>query len=147
METIFLKTKESFKLKEGLSSPAQYISAPVTWETLQEKSGRKWNQMKSPFQTSEHDHHFKLELSIPSCHRDDFTILIKGRLLLINVKNVSFTTEHTKSLKAILDRKIILPKNLDPDFMSAEYQNGILSIFFSKTNRSYQNKVEQIFVY
>ena len=40
-----------------------------------------------------------------------------------------------------------LPKDIDTDFITAEYKSGILSIWFSKTNNLQQRTASMIIVY
>ena len=146
MEKSSMKRKRQFRPKQALTTQVQHGASPITWEALQEKSVIKGKENKS-YEAAEGVNFYELKISIPNRSRDDFNILIKGRMLHIKLKSLFISGEPTSEFISILNRPIILPGNLDPDFISAEYQNGTLRLYFYKSMCPCDNQVEEIFVY
>ena len=140
-----MKRQHKYGLKKSFTTQMQLTASPITWEAL-DKSSARGKESKFPYEVTDGANFYELEISIPNRRRDDFNILIKGRMLHIRVRPLT-STEQTSDFLSILNRPIILPGNLDPDFISAEYQNGTLRIYFFKSISPCKSQVEKIFVY
>ena len=140
-----MKRKKQYTSKRILKTRVQHTAPPVTWEWLRETSAIKG---KGEFcEASEGANFYQLKIPIPNRQRDDFNILVKGRILHIRLRSTFTSTQSTNDLTSILNRPIILPGDLDPDFTSAEYQKGMLTLYFFKSLAPCMNQVEEIFVY
>jgi|GraSoiStandDraft_45_1057281.scaffolds.fasta_scaffold112204_2 hypothetical protein len=139
-----MKRKEQYIPKQILKTLVQHSASPISWESLREKSATK---AKEIFYAAEGANFYELKILIPNRRRDDFNIVVKGRMLHIKLRPIFTSTEPARDLISILNRPVILPGNLDPDFMSAEYQSGTLTLHFFKSMSPCMNQVEEIFVY
>lgn len=79
---------------------------------------------------------------IPGLDKDDFTVEISGRNLMIRGKKESRTEKeergylYRESRFGSFSRSILLPADTEPDKVIAECKNGILSIRLPKTETS-----------
>jgi len=142
----FMKAKNKYHHGAKASSKVQHRFPPISWASLQKLAAKQMGR-KLGFEVTEGANFFELGIHIPGCRRNDINILIKGRMLHIEVRYTPGSEEHLDDLRSILNRPILLPENLDPDFISAEYKNGTLTIYFFKTLCPCENIVEEIFVY
>lgn len=94
-----------------------------------------------------------VEISIPGVNKEDFHIEVKENILSVFV----FKTEQKERDKNHFklhefeykryERHLPLPKNADPSFVSANYNQGILKLLISKSNIKSNNKCNKIAVY
>ncbi|CAN5729876.1 hypothetical protein BH10BAC3_BH10BAC3_05690 [soil metagenome] len=97
---------------------------------------------------------FKIEVMIPGVRREDFFIHADDNILTVCVihkdKELSMSNEQIGFRIAdyeCLDRHITLPKNVDPEFISAEYKDGTLCMFAHKIKRPNRPLHSTIVVY
>jgi len=86
-----------------------------------------------------HDY-YRIELSVPGFRKEDLLVQTNGRVLSIEAMDkgmVSIVEPHSRPRYfnyRHIKRDIVLPKDADTAFVTAEYNNGILCICLSKTN-------------
>lgn len=95
---------------------------------------------------------YKLQMTAPGYGREDFYLTAHGRVLSISAMNKKSVDEkehfHAKGEPVeCIRRSVILPKDSDTEFVTAEYRNGVLDIFFYKTTSPADNRETQIIVY
>jgi HSP20 family protein len=95
---------------------------------------------------------FELEIAIPGVKREEFFIQADENDLSIIVLHQAREENNIYSLHGIntsqcFDQHIRLPENVDAQFASAEYAEGILYLHLSKTNRPAYNLHTRIIVY
>lgn len=79
-----------------------------------------------------------MEMAIPGVSRDCFFIQADGNILSVRVvhKDTPYPdSEHFQMHEFTydcFDRQVILPENSDTEFVSAEYQSGILRLHIPK---------------
>jgi HSP20 family protein len=85
---------------------------------------------------SESENGFEIELAIPGFSKDDFKIEVQDRLLTISSKKESATEEKKylrKEFTSIsFQRSFRLPKTVDAENITAQYDNGILVLTLPK---------------
>lgn len=96
---------------------------------------------------------FKVEISIPGVKREDFLILADENILSVCGVHKDFGLHEGEKFQVhefnyeCFDRHVILPENVDSEFVSAEYRAGILRLFVPKTKHPVKNMHTRIFVY
>lgn len=97
---------------------------------------------------------YKIEVVIPGVNREDFFIHADDNILSLCVihkdKELSLSNEQIGFRIAdyeCLDRHITLPKNVDPEFISAEYKDGKLCMFAHKIKTPNRHLHSTIVVY
>ena len=110
---------------------------------------------KSPsYNICETPQYYKIEMAAPGLQREDFfvTITERGRLSISALHKEPDRVENEKYKKhafnyECFNRELLLPENVDTDFIKAEYRKGILSLWFLKTEKQYQKRASTIIVY
>jgi HSP20 family protein len=134
--------------------PGKYEPMPGKEKELTEELSKKGKKIiKAPINISELSNHYKIEIAVPGFSRDDFVIHTKDRLLSIAAvhKNpVDKEDSHYRFLNfncKCIKQEIVLPVDVDPDFVTAEYINGILQICLFKTSYPGESRHCDIIVY
>jgi HSP20 family molecular chaperone IbpA len=89
----------------------------------------------------------------PGHSRVDFIAMTdKGHLNVFAIRRKSQTEEqpvyHSHEFNYdCFEHSILLPKNIDTDFVRAEYKAGILCVCFPKTDKLVSHHFQQIIVY
>jgi HSP20 family protein len=95
---------------------------------------------------------YKIEVAVPGVSREDFFIAVHDTTLSIVVLH----KEDEKVKKGLqmhefdttcFERHLLLPENADTEFVSAEYNQGILSLHIPKTYKPPKARTSQIVVY
>jgi HSP20 family protein len=96
---------------------------------------------------------YEIEMPAPGFNKDDFIIKSQGCSLIIGVirkKNETLENaqyrQHGFNYRHI-SRSVDLPADADTEFGTAEYKNGVLSIYLYKTSFPVQNHQNFIIVY
>ena len=93
-------------------------------------------------------------MAAPGLQREDFFVSINELGLLSisalhkepkRIENEKYQ-RHTFNYECFT-HELILPENIDTDFNKAEYNAGILYIWFLKTEKPYQKRASTIIVY
>lgn len=134
--------------------PGKYEPMPWKEKELAAALSKKGIKIiKPPVNINELDDHYKIEIAVPGFSREDFFIHTKDRLLSIAAVHkdpVEKEDSHYRFLSFIckcIKHEIMLPENVDPDFVTAEYINGILQICLFKTSYPAKNRPCDIIVY
>ena len=108
-----------------------------------------------PVNINESDNTYKIELAIPGVERENLFLKACGNVLSVAViynssgkplKQKKFRL-HESAFDGSFCRKIILPDNADPVFISAKYRSGILQLHISKSNHPVKRVNTNIAVY
>ena len=126
-------------LKEFCAYQGEYVPMPGTKE-LQKKFSlaAKIPDARPLVNMDEYKDCFKLDIEVPGVKREEIFIHVHNPLLYITVlHNATVLPGRTVQLHEFdnkcFERQIVLPGNCDTDFISAEYRQGILSIYIPKT--------------
>jgi HSP20 family protein len=108
---------------------------------------------KPPVNVIEFPDYYEIEMPAPGFCKDDFIIktqgcslLISGHTKLPDKMNKARYRQHGFQHRFIT-RNVDLPADADTEFGTAEYQNGVLSIYLYKTTYPVQNHQSFIIVY
>lgn len=140
--------KEQYQTRAASIYPGIYQPAFTKEQKL-----IKIKRSRPPVNVIEFPDYYQIEMPAPGFNKDDFSIKSRGCSLLIagskelagEAGNVHYR-QHGFPNKRIL-RNVDLPADADPEFGTAEYKNGVLSIFLYKTTYPVQNHESVIIVY
>ena len=96
---------------------------------------------------------FKIEILIPGVKREDIFTYVENNILSIVVLRNNCDQLKIDKLQIhefdteYLQRHILLPDNADAEFISAEYKEGMLSIYISKTDEPSKINTQHILIY
>lgn len=83
---------------------------------------------------------YKIELAVPGVKRENLLLKVSGNALSISVIYNNYKPDKQKKFQLhefnfdrCFTRKIALPHNADPSFVSAEYKAGILHLYIPKS--------------
>jgi HSP20 family protein len=139
--------------KEYTVYPGEYIPLPEV-EALREelKMPGKGMAAKPPVNMNELKDSFAIEVLVPGVKREDILVHVHDDILYIVVLHKE--SDVLKKKQKIhefdtdcLERNIRLPKNADTEFVSAEYNNGMLCLHIPKTHAPLNRGTRQIVVY
>ena len=135
--------------------PGEYKPLQRKFETLEEELSKPHEGASSPADNiCETPEYYKIELAAPGLKREDFFVSINehGHLSISALHKEPNRIENEKYRKHTFNyecftRELLLPENIDTDFVKAEYRAGILAIWFLKTEKPYQKRTSTIIVY
>ena len=139
--------------KECLVYPGEYIPLPEVEALLEElKLPRKDSVANALVNMDEFKDCFRIEVILPGAQREDIFITVQEYILSIVVLHKN-CEELKKKYKIhefenkCIERHILLPDNADPEFIVAEYRQGVLHLHIPKTNEPSKTNINQIAVY
>lgn len=134
--------------------PGEYVPLLREEEVREElKRSHKEAFNHPPVNVTELAQSYKIEVAIPGVKREEFLIQIDENILSVNVLHKKSMLPEVENFQLhefdyeCFDRNIILPENVDAEFVSAEYRSGILRLHLTKTNHPAKNFHTQIVVY
>ncbi|CAN5847848.1 N/A [soil metagenome] len=149
-----MQTNPSFHTQKYTVYPGEYIPMIDVEELNNELTKPHDGSILQPFiNVSEHRDHFKVEAAIPGLNREDFYINIDEDILSIAVLHKKLEQIEEKKFQLhefnydCFNRNVILPQNIEKDFVKAEYRDGMLSLYFPKTNTPGHHPRSNIIVY
>ena len=118
-------------------------------EDALQKTGTKYNPVIYMKQVQDH---YIIEMAVPGYNKERFFIHTNGNVLsiaAIQKKLPETSTENSagKIRHESFMHNIILPVDADPDFVTAEYNNGILQICLSTCKKPVEKGSRDIIVY
>lgn len=122
------------EIKEELKKPDEGIAAEPLVNLIEEED------------------YCKIEAAMPGLQREDFVIKIDRNILSITVVQKESPTFAGNGLQREFDyhsfnRHIILPENVETEFIRAEYKEGVLTMYLLKTGCSAKSAPLQVVVY
>ncbi len=96
---------------------------------------------------------FKVEVAMPGLSREDILINIDDEIISVCVYHQESAQSNKSSFQLhefdykCFERNIMLPDNVDPEFSSAIYKDGLLIMYIPKTTSSSRNLHTSIVVY
>lgn len=134
--------------------PGQYHPLPFDARKEKESLKKRRKGANQPFANIiECDDHYKVEIVAPGHAKDDFVVTIEnGQMEVFALGGASVRRKQPFYLSHAFDydyfrHSVPLPKNIDTDFLSAEYNEGILSICFPKSDKPADNALRHVIVY
>jgi HSP20 family protein len=134
--------------------PGEYIPLPEKEALLAGLHESDDNVVRMPAVNMEElNDCFKIELLIPAVNREDIFAYVENNILSIVVLPNNYDAHNIDKLQMhefdaeCLQRHILLPGNADAEFSSAEFRNGILNIYISKTRKPSKTYTQRILIY
>lgn len=94
---------------------------------------------------------FTVEVAAPGLKTADFLVSIQQNVLPVSVLHKETDCKRKYHLYEFnsycFKREVELPANVDMDFISALYKDGILKVILPKSNEEAVNNVERVIVY
>lgn len=148
------KHKTGVKGESTTIYPGEYNAIPADASALKRALRSKGTRIIEP-QTyiRELPDHYRIELAVPGLNKEDFFITTSSRKLHVTAvaRQTSvcgqFPSDRGEHLHSCFRRIIQLPANVDPDFVEAGYENGILHLCLFKTACPGKVGAGQIVVY
>ena len=88
----------------------------------------------------ENDNCFEIDLAVPGMKKDDFTIQLNDKVLVISSENTNSVENNSMSLNEFnyssFQRSFIVPETVELDKIKANYKNGILKVKLPKKKDS-----------
>jgi HSP20 family protein len=88
----------------------------------------------------ENDNSFEIDLAVPGMKKDDFTIQLNDKVLVISSENTNSVENNSMSLNEFnyssFQRSFIVPETVEHDKIRANYKNGILKVKLPKKKDS-----------
>jgi HSP20 family protein len=144
----------SLEYQDGTIYPGDYVPLFSEAEIVEElKNATNDEKILPPANIIELPDSFRVELAIPGAKKEDFSIHADKHVLSVSVvhKEKKIGEEGEFRLKeftnTFFDRHIILPENAETEFISADYDAGILRLHFPKVNQPVVNLHTRIIVY
>lgn len=135
--------------------PGEYTPLPLKEKELAAVLAKNGLRVLKPgFSVKEMPDHYAIELFAPGFTRQDFSVHTNGYSLSVSamrkktIKNeAEIYLHHHESECDCLKLVIPMRSNIDTDFVTAEYKNGILSIMLAKTSQPAGHRAGEIIVY
>lgn len=93
----------------------------------------------------------KIEVAVPGMDREDFFIKVLDNILSITVFHKDLPQGESFKLHEFncgcFHRNIVLPENIDTEFVVAEYKAGLLHLYLPKTDYPLKQASSRIVVY
>ncbi|MEO8770909.1 MAG: Hsp20/alpha crystallin family protein [Ferruginibacter sp.] len=95
---------------------------------------------------------FKIQVAMPGLKVEDISIHVFNNILAIAAihpenKIAGIKLKHREFNSDMLERYVVLPTHADPEFVSAQYQNGMLVIHMPKTKENNISVINEIIAY
>ena len=134
--------------------PGVYVPLLKEEEIKEElKRSHEGETVLPPVNVTELPDLFNVEVAIPGVERENFLIYADENILTVCVVHKDRGLDKGESFQLhefnyeCFNRHIILPDNIDSDFISAEYKAGILRLYVPKAKHPAKNRHTRIVVY
>ncbi len=133
--------------------PGEYIPTPLTLEELLDELQKPHEGEARPLvNVVEMPEVFIIEVAAPGLKSGDFYVSITDNFLTVSVlhkeKEAGKKLYHQHEFNyCCFKRDIVLPGNVDADFLSAVYADGILCVRLPKSNEAVMNHIERVIIY
>ena len=149
-----LVEQDTYYSEHACIYPGIYEPMPGKDKEMQEQLSKRGIIIdKAPVNLSEQTNHYKIEITAPGFSREDFVINTADRFLSVFAMKKSFVLAEDSKYRAhgftcnFIKREVELPADVDTDFGTAEYRNGILCIYLYKSSYHVTNRPSRIYVY
>jgi HSP20 family protein len=134
--------------------PGSFQPAPINTEELKKELMKPHEGAAEPMLNVLEEHgKYIVELASPGLRKEDFLIKISDNRLRVYVLHKDPAADKSKLYHhhgfnyECFSSRILLPDDVDSDFMRAEYRDGVLRLVFPKSKTRRLNNVERVIVY
>lgn len=113
------------------------------WDTLVKDFDQLTNSLNSTksnlfsgYEVYESENSYKINIDIPGIQKEDISIEIKSQYLTISAERKFLDKNylHNSRQYGVIAKTFSIPQGLDVSKISAEYENGVLSVDIPKPN-------------
>ncbi len=114
---------------------------------------REGEMLFPPANISELPDAYHVEVAMPGIRREEFLVHIEGNVLFVRVLHKEGGLKGLRKLQVhefnnvCFEKRINLPADADPSFMSAEYRAGILQVIIPKADCPIDGPCMEVVVY
>jgi HSP20 family protein len=134
--------------------PGEYNPLPETEALLNEleRSGAI-SLAGLPLNMDEFEDCFQIEMVVPGVQREEIIIKVQDNILFVRIVHKTYDDIQKKKFQihefesGFFERHLLLPENADPEFIVAEYRQGILKLYVPKSKEPSKNINSRIVVY
>jgi HSP20 family molecular chaperone IbpA len=133
--------------------PGKYERLPGQVKELCDELARNKTVSEFPVKVLVGNDFYRVNVLAPGFVRDDFFISTKDQVLsIVGMRKIPSAHGETakgyySSQRECIQQEVILPPDVDTEFVSAEYANGTLSIWVFRTKTPVINKPVHIIVH
>jgi HSP20 family molecular chaperone IbpA len=133
--------------------PGEYSPLPfMRKEAIKELHRSQKSAHTYSSDVSEYPGFYKIKITAPGHKREDFILYINKTKLYITIMQTDIPAESEACSKEesgnnCIFQTIKLPSSIDTDFLHAEYKEGVLCMYFYKTNQASVRSLHHIVVY
>jgi HSP20 family protein len=135
MNKMRLKTNQAIFSDVLINNFGQIVN-----EMLSETTNKPQGIYRPPFQLSENDEQYMLQLSLPGVNKQNISINQEEHIIKIEAHRATtasdYTVLHSEFNHGKYVREVRLPKNASLDAISAKLQDGLLTLFVQKKEES-----------
>lgn len=130
--------------------PGEFIPLPEGTTTLLRGTNRL--DAEPLVNVVEYADHYRVDLCVPGANREDILMTVTDHVLSISVvRMVVETVQRDEELHEFEElpicRRVLLPRDADTAFVSAQYNAGIVHLYVPKANGSLTPGMQKIALY
>lgn len=142
----------TYPLEHSSVYPGEYEPLPREAKELSDRLKRRHCVTNPPVNVKAYPEHYIVEMPAPGFKREDFYITTNGMILFISATKISPTEDRIgHGFQGFnyncLQRDVILPEDVDTEFSTAGYVDGILRIGLFRSMYPVVNGIGHIMVY
>lgn len=148
----FTMFKSAFNLPDHASVyPGEYEPLPGKLKALSDELISNKAVNNPPFQVFGQNDYYRVDLPAPGFKREDFLVHTDGQIL--SIAGIRLKPHPDQGLLGYqlqsdcIYQDIHLPPDVDTEFVTAEFENGILTIWIFRTNNPVLNNPAHIVVH
>lgn len=138
-------------VKECIIYPGTYTAAPEKEELFENNQIPRNSTFNKAIATiKEKENIYQLLIEIEATDRNEITLQVDDIILFISVIHKTINNEQIEISSRndmIITNYLILPKDADTEFMSAEFSNGVLKLHIPKRENAIISHIKEIIVY
>jgi HSP20 family molecular chaperone IbpA len=137
-------------VRECIIYPGAYTAAHEKDELFENSKLPKNTTFNKAVATiKELDDIYQLSIEIDATLREEITLQVDDIILFVSVIHRNSNEKQKTEIKdnPIETNYIILPKNADTEFMSAEFNNGKLTLHIPKSEKEITSHIKEVIVY
>lgn len=160
MDIIFMELKfilmndTLLHTKEYCVYPGEYNPLPEIETLLNELHSAGMDPLAGvPVNMDEFEDCFTIEMVVPGVQQEEICVHTEDNILFVRILHKKLDDARAKKLQihefesGSFERHLLLPENADPEFIVAEYRQGILKFYVPKTKEPTKNTISRIVVY
>jgi HSP20 family molecular chaperone IbpA len=147
-----MQRKAIKKTDSSVIYPGTYKAAGINRKPLLTKASPGVQKIRTSTNVVESADDITIQLAAPGFCREDFVVTVNNCNLAIYAWHHGQLANELpgntqREIDYYFNRRLQLPANIDPDFVSAEYKDGILCLRFLRSSQACGSKRHHVAVY